>query len=114
MRELEVCKLDQLKNRKGFLFIDEVEETEIAIFKSNNKIFAVSNICPHQHAPAISDGFVDENNCVTCPLHNWTFSLETGLAIGGVAKLKCYETIIEDNSVKIILPEENRPTWMDF
>lgn len=53
----------------------------IAIFRNaDNKIFALEDKCPHGGCP-ISNGIVHDNS-VTCPIHNWVISLETGEALG--------------------------------
>ena len=53
----------------------------IAVFRTvNDRIFALEDKCPHQGGP-LSQGIVHDG-CVTCPLHNWVISLETGLAQG--------------------------------
>ncbi len=54
---------------------------KIAIFKTaKDEIFALEDKCPHKGGP-LSAGIV-HNNCVTCPLHNWDISLESGKALG--------------------------------
>ncbi|SMP17915.1 nitrite reductase small subunit NirD [Shimia sagamensis] len=53
----------------------------VAVFRtSDNEVFATSNRCPHKGGP-LSEGIV-HGKAVTCPLHNWVFSLETGKAQG--------------------------------
>jgi len=53
----------------------------IAIFRtSDDRVFALEDKCPHKQGP-LSQGIVHDG-CVTCPLHNWVISLETGLAQG--------------------------------
>lgn len=53
----------------------------IAVFRSaDNQIFAIEDKCPHKNGP-LSQGIMHDN-CVTCPLHNWVISLETGEAQG--------------------------------
>ena len=53
----------------------------IAIFRTaENEVFATSNTCAHKQGP-LSEGIVHDRK-VTCPLHNWVFSLETGEAQG--------------------------------
>lgn len=53
----------------------------IAIFRTaDDKIFALEDKCPHKNGP-LSNGIVHDG-CVTCPLHNWVISLETGQAQG--------------------------------
>jgi nitrite reductase (NADH) small subunit len=53
----------------------------IAIFRtSDDRVFALEDKCPHKNGP-LSQGIVHDG-CVTCPLHNWVISLETGEAQG--------------------------------
>ncbi|HEV7435979.1 MAG TPA: nitrite reductase small subunit NirD [Pseudorhizobium sp.] len=53
----------------------------IAVFRTlDDRIFAIEDRCPHKNGP-LSEGIVHDG-CVTCPLHNWVISLETGEAQG--------------------------------
>ena len=53
----------------------------IAVFRtSDDRVFALEDKCPHKNGP-LSQGIVHDG-CVTCPLHNWVISLETGAAQG--------------------------------
>lgn len=53
----------------------------IAVFRTaETEAYAVSDTCPHKKGP-LSEGIVHDKK-VTCPLHNWVFSLETGEALG--------------------------------
>jgi nitrite reductase (NADH) small subunit len=55
--------------------------TAIAVFRTaEDRIFALEDKCPHRGGP-LSQGIV-HGACVTCPLHNWVISLETGLGQG--------------------------------
>ncbi len=54
---------------------------KIAVFRTaENHVYAIENRCPHKGGP-LSEGIVHGAQ-VTCPLHNWVFSLETGEAQG--------------------------------
>lgn len=56
-------------------------EMTIAIFRAaDDRLFALEDRCPHRNGP-LSQGIVHDG-CVTCPLHNWVISLETGRAQG--------------------------------
>jgi len=58
-----------------------VGEMTVAIFRNvDDRIFALEDKCPHKNGP-LSQGIVHDG-CVTCPLHNWVISLETGKAQG--------------------------------
>ena len=53
----------------------------VAVFRTaGDEVFALDDRCPHKAGP-LSDGIV-HGRSVTCPLHNWVISLETGLAQG--------------------------------
>ncbi|MBH1974667.1 MAG: nitrite reductase small subunit NirD [Rhodobacteraceae bacterium] len=53
----------------------------VAVFRTaEDQVFAIDDACPHKGGP-LSEGIV-HGNSVTCPLHAWVFSLETGMAQG--------------------------------
>lgn len=53
----------------------------VAVFRTaDDQVFAVDDTCPHKRGP-LSEGIV-HGTSVTCPLHAWVFSLETGMAQG--------------------------------
>lgn len=53
----------------------------IAVFRTaDDDVFALEDACPHGRGP-LSQGIV-HGRSVTCPLHNWVISLETGEAEG--------------------------------
>ena len=47
---------------------------------ADDRVFAIEDRCPHKGGP-LSQGIV-HGAAVTCPLHNWVISLETGKALG--------------------------------
>ncbi|HEV8391980.1 MAG TPA: nitrite reductase small subunit NirD [Dongiaceae bacterium] len=54
---------------------------DIAVFRTaDDQVFALYDRCPHKGGP-LSEGIV-HGRSVTCPLHNWVISLETGAAEG--------------------------------
>lgn len=59
----------------------DTPEGRIAVFRTaDNEVFAMEDSCPHKRGP-LSQGIV-HGTSVTCPLHNWVISLETGGAQG--------------------------------
>ena len=53
----------------------------VALFRTEEaEIFATTNTCAHRSGP-LAEGIVHGRK-VTCPLHNWVWSLETGEAQG--------------------------------
>lgn len=83
----------------------KVGDMTVAIFRTtNNKIFALEDKCPHSDGP-LSQGIVHDD-CVTCPLHNWVISLETGEAQGAdVGKTRSFP--IKMDGEKIFLDVSN-------
>ncbi len=66
--------------RRGARCVKSGEMT-IAVFRTaDDQVFALEDKCPHRNGP-LSQGIVHDG-CVTCPLHNWVISLETGMALG--------------------------------
>ncbi len=59
----------------------KTQQGKIAVFRTaENEVFAIEDHCPHKGGP-LSQGIV-HGTSVTCPLHNWVISLETGKALG--------------------------------
>jgi len=96
----KLCKLSALRENQGKRFI--VEDVEIAVFKINEEVFAIGNVCPHQHTALLYDGFV-ENGCVVCPAHGWMFDIRTGKQPSGSRGVDSYPVIIEDEEVYILV-----------
>ena len=76
----------------------------IAIFRtSENEAYALDDKCPHKGGP-LSQGIV-HGKSVTCPLHNWVISLETGTAEGADSgKTPTYKLAVKDGRMLLELP----------
>jgi 3-phenylpropionate/trans-cinnamate dioxygenase ferredoxin component len=95
-----LCKLSELIEKHGKRFI--VDDVEVAVFKIDGEVFAIGNVCPHQHTALLYDGFV-ENGCVVCPAHGWIFDLRTGKQPSGSRGVDSYPVIIENDEVYILV-----------
>ena len=104
MNWLQVCSLDDIP-RLGSRVIQS-PAGNIAVFRNNdNEVFALNDRCPHKGGP-LSQGIVFDRR-VTCPLHNWVISLETGDATGpDVGCTQRYDICVEDGTVYIALPDD--------
>lgn len=79
MRWVEVGSLDDIPIR-GARCVN-THEGKLALFRTaEGRVFAIEDQCPHRGGP-LSQGIV-HGTSVTCPLHNWVISLETGRALG--------------------------------
>jgi len=93
-----------LQEKIGRKFI--VNDIEIAVFRINDEVFALSNICPHQQTHLIYDGFVEEE-FVVCPAHGWKFNLKTGKKDSGSNGLQVYPVKVVDQKVYVkVSPKE--------
>lgn len=73
----------------------------VALFRTAEaEVFATSNTCAHKGGP-LSEGIV-HGRAVTCPLHNWIWSLETGEAQGAdEGTIATYPVRIEGDRILI-------------
>jgi nitrite reductase (NADH) small subunit len=73
----------------------------VALFRTaEDEVFATSNTCAHKGGP-LDEGIVHGRQ-VTCPLHNWVWSLETGEAQGADrGRIATYPVRIEAGRVLI-------------
>ena len=108
---IQLCKSGDIFPQKGKNFYFD-EDVQIAVFRDNHQLFAVSNICPHQYAAVICNGFLEEKT-VTCPLHGWIYSLESGKALGSNARLLTYHIFEDEGLVWLEQPKKTRPLWLE-
>ncbi|GAB2183084.1 nitrite reductase small subunit NirD [Roseibium sp. LAB1] len=75
----------------------------IAVFRTaKDDVFALEDKCPHKNGP-LSQGIVHDG-CVTCPLHNWVISLETGAAQGAdEGRTAAFPVRLEDDRILVDL-----------
>lgn len=99
---LHACTLDDIPLR-GSRRIEHGNGT-VALFRTvENKVYAIADSCPHQAGP-LSNGIVHDS-CVTCPLHNWVISLETGEAQGAdEGSTPVFPVRMDGDNVLVALP----------
>ena len=79
MNWVEIGKLSDIPLRGARCV--KTPQGKVAVFRTaENEVFAIEDHCPHRGGP-LSQGIV-HGKAVTCPLHNWVISLETGRALG--------------------------------
>lgn len=71
----------------------------VAVFRTGaDEVFALNNACPHKAGP-LAEGIV-HGKSVTCPLHNWVISLETGEAQGAdEGRVATYPARVEEGRI---------------
>lgn len=72
---------------------------KIAVFRTmEDEVYAIEDQCPHKKGP-LAQGIV-HGAFVTCPLHNWVFSLENGEAQGAdEGQVKTFPLKVEEGRI---------------
>ncbi len=90
----------------------EVGEKKICIAKKGEVIRACAATCPHAGG-VMSEGFLDNNGNIVCPIHRYVFSLENGRDVSGEGYfLKIYPVKIDDKGVFIGIEEGGFFSWL--
>lgn len=69
-----VCEVSDISDNRAKTIL--INGENIAIFKYDNKLSAVSNLCRHQHGPLGEGKIVD--GCITCPWHGYQYLPHNG------------------------------------
>jgi naphthalene 1,2-dioxygenase system ferredoxin subunit len=87
----------------GEVFGVEVEGRSIALYATDNGIFATDNICTHAYA-RLSDGWLD-GEVIECPLHAARFDIRSGKVLDPPATedLKTYPVRVVGGEIQIRL-----------
>ena len=78
-------------------------DDEIAFWHVRGKLYAIGNVCSHQHFSELHRGILS-GLTVACPMHGWTYSLETGIALSGSGRVGTYAVKVEGDDVYIEQP----------
>jgi nitrite reductase (NADH) small subunit len=101
MRWVKIGSLDDIP-RRGARCV-ATPRGRVAVFRTgDDQVFATVDRCPHRGGP-LSQGIV-HGTSVTCPLHNWVISLETGRALGAdEGEVLTIPVKVEDGEIFIAL-----------
>jgi len=82
---------------------------QVALFRVNDRVYAVSNRCSHANGP-LAEGRVD-GTAVTCPWHNSQFDLATGQPLQAPAQrpVRVYQARVRDGTVFLARGEVEAP-----
>ena len=73
---------------------------EVVVVKTGEAVYAFENNCPHQHFSLLHQGIV-ENCSITCPMHGWTFNMNSGTSTNGNGRLRKFDVKISGGWVWI-------------
>lgn len=69
-----VCTVEEIEDNAAKTFF--IENENIAVFKYENQLSAVNNVCRHQMGPLGEGKIVD--GCITCPWHGYQYQPHNG------------------------------------
>ena len=98
MAFIKVANVDQLKERCGTLVT--VNGEEIALFRCGSAIFAINNVCAHQHFSMLHQGRIEHFE-VTCPMHGWKYDIRTVDSTTGQGHVSRYDVKVVGDEVFI-------------
>ena len=87
--------------RDGEAFPAKLGETPIALYRLEEQIYAIDDVCTHAFA-LLSQGFI-EDGAIECPLHQAKFDIATGKCLAGpaTADLNRYAVRIEGDDIYV-------------
>jgi nitrite reductase/ring-hydroxylating ferredoxin subunit len=71
---VKVCTLDDIPQNRAKVVT--LGKERVAVFKYDNKLSAISNVCKHQNGPLGEGKIID--GCVTCPWHGYQYLPHNG------------------------------------
>lgn len=120
IKEQRLARQEKLMDEQGWVYVCNVNDIspdrakmvnvngeKIAVFKYDNKLSAVHNVCKHQQGPLGEGKIID--GCIVCPWHGYQYQPSDGCAPAPFTeKLATYALKVNENKVwlnPIPLPE---------
>jgi nitrite reductase (NADH) small subunit len=86
----------------------EIGALRIAVFHGRDgRVFATQADCPHRQGP-LADGLLGGTTLI-CPLHEWSFDLQSGMAVQGSCGIRVYPCRVDDQGVVVDVEEDGAP-----
>lgn len=93
---VSVCNMDGFEEGRAKMFC--IEEERIAVYKHENKLFAIHNVCKHQGGPLGEGKIID--GCITCPWHGYQYLPHNGQSPAPFTeKVNTYDVRVEGTMV---------------
>jgi nitrite reductase/ring-hydroxylating ferredoxin subunit len=92
------CEWAEIANNKAKMLL--IGKENIALFRYEDKISAVHNVCKHQNGPLSEGRIID--GCITCPWHGYQYLPENGQSPPPFTeKLSTYDVFVKGTSVYV-------------
>ena len=91
-----VCKVDEIEDNRAKIFC--VDKERIAVYRYNNTLYAIHNVCKHQGGPLGEGKILD--GCITCPWHGYQYLPQNGQSPPPFTeKVSTYDVKVIENKV---------------
>jgi len=95
---IRVCALSEIPENRAKVAL--IGHENIAIFKYDNTLSAIHNLCKHQNGPLGEGKIID--GCITCPWHGYQYLPHNGQSPPPFTeKVKTYEVKVIDGAVYV-------------
>jgi nitrite reductase (NADH) small subunit len=98
-----VARLEELPLNRGRLV--RLGGCDISLWRVPQGVYAIGNVCPHQHFSMLHQGSLSGIE-VSCPMHGWTFALDTGRHVDGSGRVRCFAVRVTEGVVEVEVPGE--------
>ena len=87
--------------QKGVFLTFHFKNEKICVTRTTKGLYAFGDKCPHNGA-SLSKGFCSPKNEIVCPLHRYSFDLDSGKATsGGAFSIKTYPIEYKNDGVYV-------------
>ena len=69
-----VCEINDIKDSRAKIFC--IDKERIAVYRHEDKLYAIHNVCKHQGGPLGEGKIID--GCITCPWHGYQYLPHNG------------------------------------
>lgn len=105
MNKIFICQIDELDEGEALKVDCNIDGIDaIAVFNFNGEFFAMNDKCSHGNA-SMSEGYLEDDGTVECPLHASRFCLKTGVpqCVPATEPIRTFPVSIEDGSLFVEL-----------
>jgi NAD(P)H-dependent nitrite reductase small subunit len=109
VRKVRLCAVSALPEGRGTAM--RVDDVELALFRIGDSVYALENLCPHQHIPVLAEGSLD-GTVLTCPMHGWRYDVTDGRCVHASGRVATYPVLVEAGDVYVLMDEaRDTPSW---
>jgi len=93
---VKICGVNEIEESRAKIFC--IDKERIAVYRHENRLFAIHNVCKHQGGPLGEGKIID--GCITCPWHGYQYLPHNGQSPPPFTeKVNTYDVRIEDAQV---------------